>query len=147
MHHTSYHSDITLYTHKTPPSFTLFSFSSVHQRDDCITCTTVTMALNNPITVIVRLIGHMHAALRGKIIKKNSKRKKEQGVGGRKNEQNYEKERNEPSEAGRREGESRAHLEACRERELGAQGWKQRFRNTAINLMSDSQHKGHNNSY
>lgn len=65
----------------------------------------------------------------------------------RKNEQNYEKERNESSEAERREGESQAHLEACRARELGAQGWKQRFRNTAINLTSDSQHKGHNNFY
>lgn len=74
-------------------------------------------------------------------------RKKEQGVGARMNEWNYEKERNESFEAGRREGESRAHLEACRARELGAQGWKLRFRNTVINLTSDSQHKGHNNSY
>lgn len=100
---------------------------------------------------IAQHTGVTHAARgkREKITKPCKKKNKERARvwKKRKNEQNYEKERNESSEAERREGESQAHLEACRARELGAQGWKQRFRNTVINLTSDSQHKGHNNFF
>lgn len=68
MHQTSYHSDTTLYilrlSNKSTQAGIQFYFCSLERWPYYIR-TTVTMAINNPITVIVHLIRVMHAALRG----------------------------------------------------------------------------------